>query len=180
MAVLVEGISVVLLTDAIRAAYARDWTRFVAEVPNATLCVDGELARVGFMVPDAVRNYVQQLEKRGLRYLENGVARDMVVVDQQRGLMAPCDWIEFGHVNMEGDRHKRVAACQRKGSDNKQVVCPEGWTFEQSLSSTFGFIPTGKLDRSLEFLRRDNGLSVYRDRMTGKEVFIAEPGGETR
>jgi hypothetical protein len=93
-------------------------------------------------------------------------------------MLVSCDWIEFGHVSLDGDPHKRVAACRLKGSTVKQVVCPEGWTFEQSLSPTLAFIPAGKLHRSLEFLRRDNGRNVYRNLLTGKEVFIAEPEGE--
>lgn len=51
MAVLVEGISAVIRRKAIDAKLAGGWPRFVAEVPNATLCADDNLARVGFMSP---------------------------------------------------------------------------------------------------------------------------------
>jgi hypothetical protein len=179
MAVLVEGISVVLRTDAVLAAYVGDWDQFVSDVPNSTLCADGELLRVGFMVPDAVRDFVAHLEQRGLRYLSNGVANDLVVVHQQGGPLAPCDWIEFGHVLLVGDPRKRVAACKRKGSALAQVICPEGWTFESSLSSSFGFVPEGKASQSLEFLRHENGLNVYLNRLTGCEDFVAEKGEGT-
>ena len=97
------------------------------------------------MVPDAVRDFVTNMEQRGLHYLRNGVASDLVVVDQQRGPLVPCDWIEFGHVSLGGDPGKRVAACKQKGSTLAQVICPEGWTFEFSLSASFGFVPRGKL-----------------------------------
>ena len=110
-----------------KAVCGDDWGRFVADAPNSTLCADGELAHVGFMAPEAVRDFVLRLERRGMRYLENGAARDVVVVDQQRGPMVACDWVEFAHVNLDGDAGKRVAACQRKGSTLAQVVCPEGW-----------------------------------------------------
>jgi hypothetical protein len=176
MAVLVEGISVILRTNAILAAYTGDWDKFVSDVPNSTLCADGELLRVGFMVPDAVGDFVADMEQRGLHYLRNGVARDLVVVDQQRGPLVPCDWIEFGHVSLGGDPGKRVAACKQKGSTLAQVICPEGWTFESSLSASFGFVPEGKASQSLEFLRRENGLNVYRNRLTGREVFVADKG----
>lgn len=179
MAVLVEGISVILRTDAVLAAYAGDWDKFVSDVPNSTLCADGELLRVGFMVPDAVRDFVAHIEQRGLRYLRNGIAGDLVVVDQLRGPLSPCDWIEFGHVSLGGDPHKRVAACRQKGSTLAQVICPEGWTFEYSLSASFGFVPEGKAPQSLEFLRREPGLDVYRNRLTGREVFIADKGEGT-
>ena len=174
MAVLIEGISVVLRVDAIKAVCGDDWGRFVADAPNSTLCADGELVRVGFMAPEAVRDFVLRLERRGMRYLENGAARDMVVVDQQRGPMVACDWVEFAHSNLDGDAGKRVAACQRKGSTLAQVACPDGWTFEELLSASFGFIPKGKLHHSLEFHRREKGITVYPNRLTGEEAFIAD------
>jgi hypothetical protein len=60
------------------------WTKggvkaFTAEVPNGSLCADGELARVGFMTPDDARGYVKHLEPRGLKYLEDRNAVDIVV-----------------------------------------------------------------------------------------------------
>ncbi len=47
MAVLAEGISVIVRLDAIARLMDDDWARFVAIVPNQTLCCDNELARVG-------------------------------------------------------------------------------------------------------------------------------------
>jgi hypothetical protein len=54
MAVLVEAISVVVRRDAIDRSYEGGWVAFVSSVPNATLCTDDQLARVGFMDPKAV------------------------------------------------------------------------------------------------------------------------------
>jgi len=49
MAVLAEGLSVIVLFDAIARLVDDEWAKFVALVPNQTLCCDNELARVGFM-----------------------------------------------------------------------------------------------------------------------------------
>ena len=47
MAVLAEGISVIVRLDAIARLMDDDWARFLGVVPNQTLCCDNELARVG-------------------------------------------------------------------------------------------------------------------------------------
>ena len=104
-----------------------------------------------------------------------------MVVDQMRGPLVSCDWIEFGHLNLDNDPAKRVAACRKSGSFLKQIVTPEAWTFGSSLSSSFGFVPSGKEGKSLKFLRREQGLNVYLNELTGQEVFVGArsntPGG---
>jgi hypothetical protein len=69
MAVLVEGISVIVRRDAIGQRHADGWPGFLNTVPNETLCADDELARVGFMTPTEVEAYIHRLETRGLRFL---------------------------------------------------------------------------------------------------------------
>lgn len=107
-------------------------------------------------------------------------AKDIIIVDQLRGPAVPCDWIAFGHVNLDRNPARRVAACRLSGSSLHQVVTPDGWRFEESLTISFGFIPTGKENKSLVWLRRENGLDVYVNRVTGREVFTArgEPNGK--
>jgi hypothetical protein len=172
MAVLAEGISVVIRCDRLLAAFEGDWDAFKAIVPNKTLCADNELVRIGFMVPADVKEFNRRLAARGLTYLSDGAAQDLVVVDQMRGPMVPCDWIEFGQINLDGDPKQRVSACRLAGSTQTIVIMPEGWIFGESLSSTFGFVPNGQSDKSLTFLRHQDGMEVYRNRLTGKEVFI--------
>jgi hypothetical protein len=48
MAILVEGISVVIRAEAVIHRYPGGWERFRDDCPNDTLCADGELIRVGF------------------------------------------------------------------------------------------------------------------------------------
>jgi hypothetical protein len=80
MAVLVEAISVVIRADSLLTAFEQDWEAFKAEVPNDTLCADGELARVGFMVPDDAQAFVEQLATFGLVFQDGGKARDLGAV----------------------------------------------------------------------------------------------------
>ena len=172
MAVLVEAISVVIRYDRLLEAFGNDWEAFKRIVPNKTLCADNELARVGFMAPDDVRAFVETLQRRALTYLVDGAAQDLIVVDQLRGPVAACDWVDFGQINIEGDPRKRVAACRLTESTQSVVVTPEGWTFEKSLSSSFGFVPNEHLGKSLTLKRDEDGLEVYHNRLTGKEVFV--------
>jgi hypothetical protein len=176
MAVLAEGISVMIRCDRLLAAFGNDWDAFKAIVPNQTLCADNELIRIGFMSPADAEIYVGKLCQRGLIYIADGTAKDLVVVDQLHGPLARCEWIEFGHVNLDGYTKRRVAACRLKGSTQMVVITPEGWTFEESLTASFGFTPNTHLEKSLTFLRHENGLDIYRSQLTGKEVYVARSG----
>lgn len=169
MAVIIEGISVVVRRARIEESYPGGWDQFVADCPNQTLCADHDLARVGFMTPIDVEAFVRHLEQSGLIFTRAGKAADIVVVDQLRGPTGPCDWVDFGHVEIDGNR---VAACRQVGSTAKRLAMPDGWSYRESLSSAYGFVPTEVADRSLRFLRHENGLDVYLNMVTGAEVFV--------
>jgi hypothetical protein len=173
MAVLIEAISVVIRLDAIRHRFPGGWQAFKLAVPNKTLCADNEIARVGFMHTADVESYVNELVRVGLRYLSDGSVVDLVVVDQQRGPAAVCNWIEFGFVTVDGHR---LASCRLKGSTSKQLMRPDGWQFEHSLSKTFNFVPTGEENNTLRFLRQEKGLDVYWNELTGKEAYLGRTG----
>ena len=151
MAVLVEAISVIVRRDAIRGKYPGGWQRFVATVPNGTLCYDDDLARVGFMSPPETESYIKRLTRQGLTFLSQGQAVDIAVADQQRGLNTPCDWLEFAHLSMGTDG--QVAGCwlfegPRFGfgthlpGKSFSLATPPAWDYENSLSKEFTFIPS--------------------------------------
>lgn len=177
MAVLVEGISVVIRTQAVLTKYRGGWEAFQQAVPNRTMCADNELVRVGFVNPADVGSYVQQLERAGLAPFTKGQSADFAVADQREGFTAPCAWAEFGHVNYQNNPQQRVACCRLKGSQSMQLVTPPGWDFARSLTAASKFVPTGKLDTSFKYLRTENGVEVFLEPATGKEVFL---GTQTR
>lgn len=131
MAVLVEALSVVIQAKRIHDAYPGGWDAFASEVPNDTLCSDGAVVRLGFMTPDDVRACIRGLESRGLTHVREGRAQDIVVVDQRRGPIDRCDWIQFG--KMRSDLGE-VSVCRLAGSTDDTFVTPANWTFENSLS----------------------------------------------
>jgi hypothetical protein len=176
MAVLVEAISVIVRVDAIRHRYPGGWTAFEKDVPNKTLCCDNELARVGFMNPKDCESFVDGLGRVGIIHLKDGNGQDIVVADQMQGFTTPCNWAEFGRVDMEPGQ--TVSAVRLKGTAIKRIVCPDDWTYEKSHSGSFGFVPARAQDKSLRFLRHENGMDVYLNFLTGKEVYIGrtDPG----
>ena len=184
MAVLIEGLSVVIRVKAINARYPGGWKAFKANVPNANCCWDGELARVGFMAPWDTKAFLASLESLGLIHLDGGMARDMLVVDQLQGPAAPCDEIECGYQYLEDDLERRVLVARLKGSEQELVYTPDEWTFETSLTRSFGYVPEEHVDKSLTFLRHENGLdvylNVYLNAVTGTEVFVGRTGRAVR
>lgn len=173
MAVLVESISVLIRAEALLGKFPGGWEAFEAIVPNQTLCADNELVRVGFMTPHDVESFIDRLKKAGLEFQKEGEAIDIAVADQMRGFTSPCRWAEFGRVNLgRGNGAQEVAAARLIGSRVTQVVTPPRWTFEGSLSQTFGVVPTEHATRGLKFLRREGGLDIYLNSLTGKEVHV--------
>lgn len=177
MAVLVEGISVIVRAQAVLSKYRGGWEAFNEDVPNQTMCADNELVKVSFMTPDDVRAYVQQLERAGLAPFGN-VSPDIAVVDQRQGFTMPCTWAEFGHVNYQNNPDQRVACCRLKGSQSTQMVTPPGWDYARSLTAASKFVQTDKLDTSFKYLRTENGVEVFLDPSTGKEVFVGGRSGK--
>jgi hypothetical protein len=169
MAVLVEAISVIVRLDAISDRYPGGWPAFRDNVPNRTLACDNEIARIGFMVPDDVRTFMQRLEVLGLSFLKSGRAVDVAVADQQSGISTACEWLQFGHVALNGNR---IAACQMVGTESQQVFTPDGWQFEGSLSQTYTFVPERGLTKSMSLIEHRDGMDVYRSRLTDKLSYV--------
>ena len=175
MSVLIEAISVVIKADRLLESFPGGWDSFRDSITNDTLCADGELVRVGFMAPGAVEDFVLALERLGLVNLNaEGKAVDIVVVDQQRGFAASCDWAELGHIEHANYPGKYAAVCWLKNGSQEQAIFPPGWKFEESLSFNFEFVESSRELDDLMYLRTENGLRVYRNLKTGKEVYSAE------
>ena len=149
MAVLVEGISVLVRKDSVQNKMISGDARFRLLIPNATFCEDDQLARVGFLDPAEVGSYIDELANVGLTFVEDGKSIDIVVCDQQRGPTVDCDWIEFCHLPMEGGKvgaawlyeGERMGAGVHMQSTSIQLATPPGWQFKDSLSDKFQFVP---------------------------------------
>ena len=151
MAVLIEGISVVIRRDAIQAKVDGGWQALRDIVQNSTLCTDGLLARVGFTSPDGAKQFIRSLENLGLTFLENTTATDISVVDMLKGPTMDTPWLEFARLSTGKFGHK-VAACwlfegpRDKGygtylpGPSMELAVPEGWSYENSLTAHHTFL----------------------------------------
>ena len=178
MAVLIEGISVVIRKDAIAGKLDGGWQRFIGIVPNRTLCFDDFLTRVGFMSPMDVENFCNYLKKMGLSLIENGHFADMAVVDQREEPTLPCDWLQFRHIDFMDPPMKIATAAFISGNQpaagNFRVSFPENWKYENSFSHEYQFTPLEEITARYQFLRHENGIDVLLDRETGKVVYRAQ------
>jgi hypothetical protein len=172
MAVLIEGISVVVRVDRIAAKARGGVAGFKALIPHESFCADGELVRVGFMVPDDARAFVGKLGAIGLQFKHERMAVDLVVVDQRDGPTTECDWLAFGTSYLDNDPTRRISAAYLVGGRNKVIVTPPHWKYEGSLSQSFQFVPAEEAPQRVKFLRREGGVDVYLDLATGEERYV--------
>jgi hypothetical protein len=140
MSVLIEGVSVVIRCDVLSTAFPGGLSQFGAVVPNKSYCADGEVARVGFDTLQQAQGFVVLLESHGMQAIREGKAGDLVIADQASGLMAACDWAEFGRLDLEGDPQRRVAFCRLKGSELAEMLTPDNWQYAHSLSAKFSYV----------------------------------------
>jgi len=179
MAVLVEGISVIVRARPIIEKYGDGWDAFVADCPSETLCADGQLVCVSFMDPRDAEQFASTLTTRGLTYRADGEAVDFVIADQQEGFSPPCKWATLGKAPAPGAETEWVVACRLAGSDNQTLMTPDDWSYEGSLSENFGTKKTDASSDHLEFLRSEGGTDVYRDTETGEEVTVRRTGSSS-
>jgi len=172
VAVLVEGVSVIIKTQSIIDRYSGGWPAFRDNQSNETLCADGELIRVGFMTIDDTKQFVENLSEYNIAYMSKGKATDLVVADQQRGFAIPCDWAECGKVCLDEDPTKEIIACRMIGSKVDEIALPEGWNYENSLSHNFTFFESDSIPEPLEFVRHENGIDIYSNKKTGEEKYV--------
>jgi hypothetical protein len=177
MSVLVEAHSIIVRCDAVHERYSGGWEQFVDEVPNRTLCTDGEIARVGFMSPSDAQAYINHLVCCCLRFCENETAPEIAAVFQLTGLKVPCDWLEYGRMYLDiGAPSASVAYCRLQNGSCTQLATPARWKYHGSLSQNCGYSPSAPVKMGIKFLRHDNGVDVYYDRFADKEVFVGRTG----
>ena len=96
MSVLAEAISVVVQLSTLNTKYPGGADQYQRDCLNNSYCADQYLARVGFMTPADVKQFVAHLENSGMVFVRDGRVVDIAVVDQFQGLTAPCDWLGGG------------------------------------------------------------------------------------
>ena len=175
MAILIEATCVIVRADAIVGRYPGGWVAFRDSAPNRSLVCDNEIAGIGFMAYQDVDNFIRHLQSLGLRFHEGGQTLDMAIVDQWHGVTTPTDWLEFGHMGGEGTR---VSACRLAGSQEENFFTPDGWIYEGSASQTLRLFSKEEVAKSLDYVERRGDLDVYRERATGKLLYVGRTDGK--
>tara|TARA_R110000772_G_scaffold18743_1_gene52858 strand:+ start:121 stop:561 length:441 start_codon:yes stop_codon:yes gene_type:complete len=142
MTVLVEGVSVIIKLEAIERIIPDGWEGFRQYVPNFAWCKDDKLLRLGFLDGDEAKAFADSLQALKLVYQGAEGAKDFALVDQIYGVTTRCNWLEYGHVNLNNDPDKKVAACRLAGTQDESIVTPENWVYENSLTANYGLTPT--------------------------------------
>ncbi|MBB3063674.1 hypothetical protein [Microbulbifer rhizosphaerae] len=172
MAVLIEALSVVIRCKAIVKNYYGGVDAFMSALPNKTLCSDGELACVNFMVPKDVQAYVEYLISNGLTFKQSDEAIDIVVVDQMRGMTTDCDWADIGEADWNNNPNHVIVVCCARPTKVDRIVVPEGWGYEESLSANCKYVDGKQVPKNLKFVRIENGVDVLLDEKTGQEFYV--------
>jgi hypothetical protein len=171
MAVLVEAISVVIRLETLAEKYTGGVDQYAQDCPNGTFCMDGNIVRVGFMSPDDVNAFIENLECLGFRCVIDEEYDEIAVVDQFDGIILPCEWLECLDVKIfEGDQ--KLMVCQIKDSAFSGVALPYGWDYETSLSKRIMTMTSESEKKRMIFLRHEDGVDFHLDALTGQEYWI--------
>ena len=159
MSVLIEAITVVFMNATADRHIQRGVDAVKTIAPNSTFRTDGLISAISFMDPESTGNFVDTLLNVGMEFVEDGVAQDIVVLDQHRGPTAQCDWIGFSQ-NADGNSIAWLI-----GHPKGIMAVYDDWTPNDMM---FRDDPVGE---NIKFLREEDGLNVYLDLETGQECF---------
>ena len=73
---------------------------------------------------------------------------------------------------MDGNPNKPILACRAVGSKLQEIVTPDGWTYEHSLTVDFKWVESGRTTEYMDRLPDENGTEAYRDLKTGEKFYL--------
>ena len=161
MAVVIEAFSVVVRNATLAAKYPGGVGGYRRDCPNNSFCADEHLSRIGFMAREDADGFVAQLAAKGLTPHRKGVAEDVALATPAAGLLRPCPWLEVG-------RWSQAIIAWLAGTQRGDVHAPANWNAERPMQH----MSEEEARRRLEFVRTQDNLDVYRDRETGKELYV--------
>ena len=164
MSVLVEALSVIVRCTTLEAKYPGGVEGYRRASPNRTFCADENLTRIGFMVPADAQRWIDHLVTVGLSFAVEGMAGEIVLIDQLTGPTKPCRWLKGGK-NPRG-----FSAVWLAGTEPGELAHPPGWTPNQSAS--FTRVPTNAVADRVLHMTSVSGVDVLLDFKSGKEVYV--------
>ena len=153
MAVLVEGLSVVVRNEALQRKFQGGSSRFQDGLSNESICFDNELTCVHLRSLDEVGGFIGWCESMGLAFAQGGESVDIVVIDQRQGPTLKCNWIAHSVLEVNDGEAKCMARICWFSSDYHpssgtrvpslkfDIAMPVGWRVSNSLSASHVFVP---------------------------------------
>jgi len=173
--VLVEAVSVIVRRKTIEEKYPGGWKKYIESAPNSTLCADDNISRLGFMMEDDAESFVKALQEIGFEYQANGKGSEIAIVNQGDFKDEHFDWLEKLRFKIDNNKNY-IYACRLKGDESTRFCTPIGWNYDHSLSREYGIVFSGQSSKCLKYLRHENGLDVYLNILTSKEVYVNRTG----
>jgi hypothetical protein len=166
VAVSAIAISVVVRNSTIEARFPGGMPAFARSCPNQTVCTDGMISRVGFMVRHDAQIFANRLLAAGLAPSPAEAASEIALVIQGRGFFYPCDWLQFGL--FEGYPSVWLA-----GTDRGTLFIPQA----ELNSGIAPPIREEEFRESFEFigLKANGKVEVYRHKTTGELQYVGRP-----
>jgi Flp pilus assembly protein TadD len=167
MAVLIQAFSVVVRRATLDAKYVGGSIGYQRDCPNDTFCADEHLCRIGFMAQRDAEIFVAHLAAKGLTPSRGGAAEDAVIVDAEKGLLRPCPWLVFGRLG-------NWAIAWLAGAPQGELHAHQGWNADAEMQ----YISAEEMQRRFEFVRAEDGVDVYRDKTTGRQLYVGRAFAE--
>jgi tetratricopeptide (TPR) repeat protein len=173
MAIVVEAFTVIIRNATLAAKYPGGLDGFRRDCPNATFCTDNSISRVAFMARNDADAFIAQIAARGLTPSIKQAAEEVALVTASNGPAIPCAWLELGSSG-------KTPVAWLSGTQQGAISAPAGW---DPNAAPLRFMSPEEMKDRLEFVRSQDNMDVYRDKLTGKVLFTARTrptGNEVR
>lgn len=162
MAIAIEGATVVVRIDSATELVEGGVKTLTDIAPNSMALADEHLWRCPFMVDAEAEKFLGRLVQVGLNSTP-GPNPDAVIVNEFDLEISPyCEWLKVARI-------QKAVIAWLDGTTPTSVMAREGWSFEEGS----GLQRHSEDDPDLEFLRRENGIEVYFDNKSQKEIYLA-------
>lgn len=165
MAVRVSAASVIVRNSSVESRLPGGMVFFVRLVPNSTLCSDGKISRVAFMVSEDARTFINRLVSAGLVASPDKTHEEIALVQEGRGFCFPCDWLQLGL--FEGHPCAWLA-----GADRGNL-----YLLEHERSGKVQTMASGEFDRTHERIgfKARGRIDVYRHKESCEIRYVSRP-----
>ncbi len=175
MAVLIEGISVVIHIEFLISRIGDDWEKYFTRFSvgdegyyeeEGSYFTDGILACFRFYHPDDVSSFVKRLEVSfGIIYRHADASLALTIVDQELGATTYPSAIECENkiIDLDGKDIKLMICRSTKWRPTNEEVIeyPSNWSYSNSLSKSYSIEPTNHGINDLSRIHEMNELKPY-------------------